>query len=61
MLPFVEVSFTHLLVFSPGCLCSTEVTPKFQRKCLILGVCTCFYQVGNWDKQAFQEFEEEFP
>jgi len=44
-----------------GCLCNIEVTFKFRHKCLILGVYTCFYEVGNWHKEAFQAFEEEFP
>jgi len=55
-------SITHLLVFLRGCLCNIEVILKFRLKCLILGVYTgvytCFYKVGNWHREAFQEFEE---
>ena len=36
-----------------------EVLLKLQLKCLILGVYTCFYLVGNWHIEAFQESEEE--
>ena len=46
-------------MFLVGCLFNIEVILKFQLKCLILGVNTCFYQVVNWHKEAFQEFEEE--
>ena len=42
-----------------GCLCYIEVLLKLQLKCLILGVYTCFYLVGNWHIEAFQEIEEE--
>ena len=48
-----------LLVFLLGCLCYIEVLLKLQLKCLILGVYTCFYLVGNWHIEAFQEIEKE--
>jgi len=28
---------------------------QFPLMCLIIGVYTCFYRVGNWHKEAFQE------
>ena len=46
-------------MFLLGCLCYIEVLLKLQLKCLILGVYTCFYLVGNWHIEAFQEIEEE--
>ena len=53
-LRIISGSNSFLLVFLLGCLCNIEVTLKFRLKCLILGVYTCFYQVGNrnWHKEG---------
>jgi len=52
-------SITHCWCFYLDVYAYTEVPLKLQLKCLILGVYTCFYLVGNWHNEAFQEIEEE--
>jgi len=53
-------SITHCWCFYLDVYAYIEVLLKLQLKCLILGVYTCFYLVGNWHIEAFQEIEEEF-
>ena len=50
---------THCWCFYLDVYAYIEVLLKLQLKCLILGVYTCFYLVGNWHIEAFQEIEEE--
>ena len=52
--------FTHCCCFYLDVYAYIEVPLKLQLKCLIPGVYTCFYLVGNLH-EAFQEIEEEEP
>jgi len=56
---FYAIFITHCWCFYLDVYAYIEVQLKLQLKCLILGVYTCFYLVGNWHNEAFQEIEED--